>query len=729
MLARFLIALRRHLVPGPRPSRILPPVLGLLLLAGAGTRADFILDETEDMVPDEPEAVQVPFEAHEVLPIGVIQGPVTDQDDGLKHRSPFEDREVMVEGVVHARLLINLGEGRRGYGFYLQNTLDAADVDPDTSDAIFVWTGGGQRIATETDGFEPMEGDELVLKGTVREVKGLTQLVGAELVRVIRRETRPEELLATFEADPPDTPATADRYWERREGMRCTLPAGALLTSGRKIFDRTADAEVWAIHPARPVARRDDPYHSRVFRDAHPLDDIPERLVDNQNGYRIRLGSLGLKRAGDDPDAMLPPLRVFDRITRDETGVVHQTYDRYSVELGEAPRVERWIHPYANRRTTRPPAATHFTVGTFNVENLYDLRDDPYDDFDAHDDPGGPEVRKPFNYVPRDLATYRARLHVLAVQIVRAMQAPDIVMIQEAEDQDIAAVEGVGLRVPGRDNVDGRPDTLQELALAIRFAGGPAYEVAADRDGADVRGITCAFLFNPRRVRLVRPEAAHPVLGRMRSWPYRGMPLPGNAEIQNPKAINAVLPSDVDTSTGLSGTNVFSRALQVALFEVFPGPGREDAYHPVYVLNNHFSSRPDQRVGQRREQAALNAAVAGAILDEHPAAYLVMGGDLNVYPRPDDPFPDPSDQLAPLYEAGLWNLYTYLLEQDAGSAYTYVYQGQAQTLDQLFLSPALRRHLAAAWVPHVNSDWPAGVLTDGRFGASDHEPVVAAFRF
>jgi predicted extracellular nuclease len=100
-----------------------------------------------------------------------------------------------------------------------------------------------------------------------------------------------------------------------------------------------------------------------------------------------------------------------------------------------------------------------------------------------------------------------------------------------------------------------------------------------------------------------------------------------------------------------------------------------------------------------------------------------------VFPRPDDPFAEPSDQLAALYQEGLWNVYDYLLANDPGSAYTYVYRGQAQTLDQLFLSPALRRRMSDAWVPHLNSDWPAGVITEGRFGASDHEPVVAAFRF
>lgn len=712
--------------------RSLHPILAgltLVTLLSSWAWSDPIIDEHEEMPTEEADGEHTPYDPNAILTIGLIQSPVTRDDEGVQHRSPFEGKEVMVQGVVHTRILLNRGEGRRAYGFYLQNTPETADADPDTSDGLFVWTGSDLVLRSEGGNVLPHVGDELVLKGTVREVNGLTQLGTAELVRIVRRDLDVNDVLNVFEMDPPDTPDEAGRYWERHEGMRCVLPTGSTLTSGRKVFDRTADAEVWAMHPKREAALRAEPYHRRVFRDAHPLDDLPDTVCDNENSYRVRIGSLGLKGTSGDPDAMLRPLRVFDIVSAPAIGVAHQAYDRYSIEVETPLKVDRQVNPYANHRRTRPRPATHFTIGTFNVENLYDLRNDPYDDYDFRDDPGGPDVRKPFNYIPKDLTTYRARLRALAMQITQAMQAPDIVMIQEIEDQDIGVAEGDNLQVPGRDHADGAPDALQDLATAIRHVGGPAYVASSDRDGADVRGISCAFLYDPERVRLVRPTPDHLVLGRDLDLDYRGVPLPGNRDIQNPKAVNAVLPSDVDTSTGMSSTNVFSRAMQVALFEVFPGRGREEEFVPVYVLNNHFSSRPDQRVGQRKEQAAMNAAVARAILDEEPGGYLVMGGDLNVYPRPDDPFADPSDQLAALYQAGLWNLYDYFLESAPAAAYTYVYRGQAQTLDQLFLSPALKRRLEMAWIPHVNSDWPAGTITDGRFGASDHEPVVAAFRF
>ena len=106
-----------------------------------------------------------------------------------------------------------------------------------------------------------------------------------------------------------------------------------------------------------------------------------------------------------------------------------------------------------------------------------------------------------------------------------------------------------------------------------------------------------------------------------------------------------------------------------------------------------------------------------------------------MFPRPDDPFAPgdrlfPSDQLAPLYdEAGLTNLYDRLLAEVPQSAYTYVFDGQAQVLDHQFVSAALLRELREVRVAHINADWPADAEDDGARGVSDHDPVVAHYGF
>ena len=149
----------------------------------------------------------------------------------------------------------------------------------------------------------------------------------------------------------------------------------------------------------------------------------------------------------------------------------------------------------------------------------------------------------------------------------------------------------------------------------------------------------------------------------------------------------------------------------------FPGPCQCD----------HFSSVPDRKVQRRTEQARFNAAVVTAILEDRPGALVVVGGDLNVFPRPDEPIPDsPTDQLASLYDCGLKNIHDVLLAERPENAYTYIYKGQAQTLDHLFLTPPLMRRLVDARVLHINSDYPFDPAQPRR-GCSDHDPVVAVF--
>src|SRR5205823_8179486 len=167
---------------------------------------------------------------------------------------------------------------------------------------------------------------------------------------------------------------------------------------------------------------------------------------------------------------------------------------------------------------------------------------------------------------------------------------------------------------------------------------------------------------------------ADPVLGASPGVVYRAPGLPSNADVQNPKGLNAVLPSDVDTSTGVDGSNVYTRAAQVARFFVKAAPGASEGY-TLWAVSNHYSSGPDARVGQRTEQAAYGAAIVAAIESADPDARIVYGGDLNVYPRPDDPIARsdsdvPSDQLGPLYRGGLHNLWDDLVAADPASAYS-----------------------------------------------------------
>jgi len=113
----------------------------------------------------------------------------------------------------------------------------------------------------------------------------------------------------------------------------------------------------------------------------------------------------------------------------------------------------------------------------------------------------------------------------------------------------------------------------------------------------------------------------------------------------------------------------------------------------------------------------------------NPYARIVLGGDLNVYPRPDDIAYNASDQLGSLYDPalGLKNLWEVLLDQAPESAYSYVYLGMAQTLDQMFINPTMQADLKQFRISHINSDFPADYPDDVARGTSDHDPNVATF--
>jgi hypothetical protein len=233
---------------------------------------------------------------------------------------------------------------------------------------------------------------------------------------------------------------------------------------------------------------REEPFARRVFRDAHPLDGVAEG-----NGSRIALGSQGVKATAGDPAALLPPAHTFDVLAGDAVGGLTYGFGKYVVQPVSA-AFAGGADPSANHPPRPADPATELAISTYNVENLYDFRDDPFDACDAAGNAGCPGVAPPFDYVPADRAEYEAQLAALADQIVADLHAPDLILVQEAEDQDICTVRAAALACGATDNADGAPDTLQELALAVTARGGPDYRAAADRTGADARGITAAFL-------------------------------------------------------------------------------------------------------------------------------------------------------------------------------------------------------------------------------------------
>jgi hypothetical protein len=709
-----------------------------------------------------------------LVPIGAVQGAIADGQTSFT--SPLLGAEVAVRGVVTQRTR----ESNGNRGLFLQNQPQHADDDATSSDGIFLFNSGFNTIRTDFDGPARTEiganyvvavGDEIVIRGTVGQFFGMTQLAGSSSFVWDRTATglNVDSAVQIDQIDPPDDAGDSLRYFRRHLGMQMQVPAGSVVVSGRDVFSGT-DAEVWAIRGDHPVAQRDDPYARRVFRDAHPLDNIPDVAFDDGNGYRFVLGSFGVKGSTNDPSAVLAPAKTFDTITEANRGGVYLSFGKYTVNVTDQLSLDTGgADPAANSPVQPADRERELSVAAYNVENLYDFRDSPNSGCDFPSDDGcfaeDESVTPPFDYVPDSDATHQARLQRMAEQIRLDLHSPDVILVQETEAQDVCTVAedwtpetggalgadrlDCDLAGVGDDNTrsDGKPDSLVELALVIAEQGGPAYDAAFDLDAGDLRGITTAYLYRTDRVELLEADAGDPVLGSEPTVEYDGAPLAFNADVENPKALNAELPdrvADRCTSSGATacdGLNVFSRGPSVGLFRVWRDQIGTSTWTDLYLVNNHQSSGPDGRVLQRTEQATYNARISDAILAADPDARVLVGGDFNVFPRPDDPYAPgqpipgigtgPSDQLAALYDSKLTNLYGELVELYPASAFTFGFQGQAQTLDQMWVSPAMMDELLDVRVAKINVDWPSDAAGEtpayGRFGVSDHDPEAGKF--
>ncbi|GID25141.1 hypothetical protein [Paractinoplanes brasiliensis] len=166
-----------------------------------------------------------------------------------------------------------------------------------------------------------------------------------------------------------------------------------------------------------------------------------------------------------------------------------------------------------------------------------------------------------------------------ARRITTGSNAPDLILTRGAQAQDICHVAGIALTCGTIG--DGKPDSLQELALVISRNGGPAYDVAADLRGAGALGTLSGFLFRAERLSLSTAL------------------LNVGADVANPQAFQP----DVGGKS----------APQIALFEVKATAGADEHY-PLWAIS-------------ATEQTGHAATLIDGIEAAHPYARVVLGGD------------------------------------------------------------------------------------------------------
>lgn len=574
-------------------------------------------------------------QAAAVISVGRVQG--------RGHISPFRGRRVTTAGVVTA---VDTD------GFYLQDPV--GDGDPDTSDGLFVFTRRAPAVTA---------GDEIRVRGVVTEFQPggaktgnltITQITRPRITRLSRRNRFPAPVaLGVGGRVPPDRIIDNDGFavfdpgedgidfFEALEGMRVTVrDAVAVSPTSRfgEIFVRARNTSPSGLG-------------KRGALTISPGDFNPERIqVDDDFGLS--------------PMAT-PHVNVGDSLD-DVTGVMSYGFGNYEVRFTETFSARRG--PLKPETTRLEPGDGYLTIASFNVLNL-----DPNDrDGDA------------------DVAA--GRFDAVASIIARRLRSPDVVALQEVQDNDGSA----------KTRVKAADATLRLLVERIAALGSVRYRfidhpyIGGGTSGGQPGGnIRVAFLYNPARVDLV-PDSL--------------------ATVTDPR----------DQRTNPNNPFFDGRLPLAAVFRP-----RAPGGPTVTVVNNHFNSKRGSRplfgevqpfterqedpsvnsgVEQRRRQARAVRDFVARRLAASRGAHIVVLGDFNEF-----------EFVSPLkiLEERLRNLTNDLPPDER---YTYIFEGNAQSLDHILVSPSLRAS-AEVDIVHVNAEFAE---TAAR--ASDHDPVVVRLR-
>jgi hypothetical protein len=300
------------------------------------------------------------------------------------------------------------------------------------------------------------------------------------------------------------------------------------------------------------------------------------------------------------------------------------------------------------------------------------------------------------NLAPSDPAS---KFQALAQGIVTNLAAPDIIAVEEVQDNDGATDDGVVAA----------DQTISKLTDAVIAAGGPHYDSREidpvnDQDGGEPGGnIRVVFLYNPAVVTF--DDIGAPTVNRSTT---------GTQVVKKKgEPTLSLSPGRIDPTNSVWNA---SRKPLVGQFE-FNGSD-------VFVIANHFDAKlGDQSQDGRFQFPAQSSAVqrAGQALAEHnfinqilaidKKADVVVVGDLNDY------------QFSPALSvlktgtadgSGKSTLTDLITTLPANQQYTYDFDGVSEVLDHILVSQGIKKYTYQ--VVHVNSEFANQV--------SDHDPQV-----
>ena len=561
----------------------------------------------------------------------------TIQGAGL--RSPLEGNSVKdVVGIVIAF---------RADGFYLQDP--NPDRDEGTSEAIFVFTGVVPRARP---------GDQVRVSGVIEEFypgglesnnQPITHIVEPKVEIISSGNDLPTPTLIGADGRMPPTAVIDDdagkqfnpqqdglAFYESLESMLLQIDS-AVVVAASNAYNETAILPD-GISQAGPFTARG----GLALR------------IDDQNPERILL---------DDSLHPVPDAITGDQLAAPVVGILDYSFGNYKFQpIMKVSFIRGKLAP----EKARSAEAGELVIASCNVENL-----------DARDNPN--------------------RFSDLANQIVNHLKSPDILVLEEIQDNNGILNDGT---------VDAN-ETYRLLIDAIVEAGGPEYQFrdvppANNLDGGELGGnIRVGFLFRTDRGLQFIDRGGNPSAG---SEPVANA---GGIELtQSPGRIQPDAGAFYDSRKPLVGEFSFQGHKIFVIGAHLNSKSGDTALYGLYQPPRLDSER------QRIQQANIIQRFVAQIQSLDPDALVVLAGDMN-----DFQFSEP---LIALKDSNLTDVVELLPIEEQ---YTYVYEGNSQVLDHILVTKPLENWLSGVDIVHMNAEFLASQRT------SDHDPVLAYFKF
>src|SRR5262245_4697229 len=388
------------------------------------------------------------------------------------------------------------------------------------------------------------------------------------------------------------------------------------------------------------------------------------------------------------PDFSSPLVNVGARLG-DVTGIVNYDFGNYQVVATQAFAVTT-PSTLSKETSALTGDAHHLLVASYNAENL---------------DPG-------------DGA---ARFATIADEILHRLNAPDVVALQEVQDNNGATDNGVTTADVTLGMLVDAINATAPAGVHYTFIDNPF--IGNDSNGGEPGGnIRTAFLYRTDRVDLVP--------GSLRTIGADGQAITNTDE--------TAPDGNGDQQTNPDNPFFDSRPPLVATF-TFNG-------QQVTVVDNHFTSKggsapllgsdqPPFDAGevQRAAQAQAVNNFVDSLLVADPAANVIVSGDLNEFQfeepmqvlkgtasisNYDVPGDDPFDAVADYTPGGTAVLNDLQDLLPANERYDYVFEGNSETLDHVFVSNGLQTG-AQFDILRINAEFFDQT--------SDHDPLLARF--